>query len=83
MVDKYLKIQTNLPPIITAGGQIAGTRNVSAGSTQAVSMNPMTITSGEYQPNEFADAVYSGGPYSLMRPNATTDMVAQNIDLIA
>ena len=31
----------------------------------------------------FAQAVYGDGPYSLARPNSTSEILAQNIDLIA
>lgn len=33
--------------------------------------------------NEFSNAIYGNGPYSLLHPNLTTDMVANNIDTIA
>ena len=31
----------------------------------------------------FAQAVYGDGPYSLNRPNSASEILAQNIDLIA
>lgn len=33
--------------------------------------------------NEFSNAIYGDGPYSLLHPNSTTEMVANNIDTIA
>lgn len=35
------------------------------------------------QQNSFAQAIYGDGPYSLLCPNATTEFLAQNIDLLA
>lgn len=31
----------------------------------------------------FANAIYGGGPYSLLHPNSTTEYLAQNIDTLA
>lgn len=35
------------------------------------------------QQNSFAQAIYGDGPYSLLCPNATSEFLAQNIDLLA
>lgn len=31
----------------------------------------------------FASAIYGEGPYSLLRPNQTSDILAKNIDVMA
>lgn len=45
------------------------------------SQNPLSI-SLKKQPN-FASAIYGNGPYSLLHPNQTSEILAQNIDFIA
>lgn len=43
-------------------------------------------TSGSTQAgfsDNFAQAIYANGPYSLLTPNNTTEQVAQNIDFLA
>ena len=36
-----------------------------------------------YSNNLFAQAIYGNGPYSLLHPNNTTSLVAQNQDYLA
>ncbi|MBQ8460479.1 hypothetical protein IJ541_10315 [bacterium] len=36
-----------------------------------------------YSNNSFAQAIYRNGPYSLLHPNNTTSLVAQNQDYLA
>lgn len=42
-----------------------------------------TPVSAKNQQTSFAKAIYGDGPYSLLYPNATTELLAQNIDLLA
>lgn len=44
---------------------------------------PAPIEQYNQQPNSFARAIYGDGPYSLLCPNSTTEILAQNIDLLA
>ncbi len=46
--------------------------------------NPNTFTSFQAkQKSGFASAIYGNGPYSLLRPNSTSEVLARNIDLMA
>lgn len=47
----------------------------------STSPNPMTISSEKH--SDFASAIYGNGPYSLVCPNQTSDILAQNLDFIA
>lgn len=47
------------------------------------SSNPMTFQAEPTPQNSFAQAIYGDGPYSLNRPNSTSDVLCQNIDYIA
>lgn len=51
--------------------------------TLATSSNPATFEAKNYQSTDFARAVYGDGPYSLLRPNNTSDVKALNIDYVA
>lgn len=33
--------------------------------------------------NDFAQAIYGDGPYTLLHPNSTTEFRAQNVDILA
>jgi len=63
----------------------------STGSSSAVSKkfvtespNPAHFTTIDENPRtEFASAVYGDGPYSLLCPNAKSDILAQNVDYLA
>jgi len=81
MDEIYLRTQNNsaLPQLTSPAVRIAG------GQTAAIEETgkPVTITAGEYQPNDFADAIYAGTSYSLLHPNVTSDILAQNTDILA
>lgn len=43
-------------------------------------------TSTSFQPSQksgFASMIYGDGPYSLLRPNSTSEILAKNLDLMA
>lgn len=45
--------------------------------------NPLTVQASNYNTSDFAQAIYGDGPYSLLRPNAISEHLANNIDLLA
>lgn len=49
----------------------------------ATSSNPSTFKAENYHSTDFAKAIYGDGPYSLLRPNHTSDITAVNIDFVA
>lgn len=55
-------------------------RGVAIYRTLQTSGTPMSFSPHSTQ---FAQTIYGDGPYSLLRPNSTSDVLAQNIDLMA
>jgi len=41
------------------------------------------INTTNFNQNSFANAIYGNGPFNLLRPNSTSDILAQNIDYMA
>lgn len=86
MVQVYSTSNTNAPI-----GRIADYNNTSPSRQVALyrilntDVNPISISTLATGPqdNDFAQAIYAGGPYSLLHPNSTTDFCARNIDVLA
>ncbi len=72
--------------ITTPTGLYSGTEGSAVAKfyrTLATSSNPSSFRAENYRTTDFARAVYGDGPYSLLRPNNTSDIKAINIDYVA
>ena len=48
-----------------------------------MSANPQIYVKSSGNENSFANAIYGDGPYSLNHPNSISEVLAQNVDVIA
>lgn len=58
-------------------------RGVAIYRTLQTSGTPMSFPPEVKHNTQFAQTIYGDGPYSLLRPNSTSNVLAQNIDLMA
>lgn len=75
-------IDTNMKSMIVKTPTDAGA-SVSAAKIQKTTSTSSAYPTEDPMPNEFAQAIYGDGQYSLIHPNNTTDEIAVNIDYIA
>lgn len=78
MVDNYTSSKMTVPPGLTNEYVNTGLRAAGMRGTLPTAPNPTS-----FQPDDFASAIYQNGPYSLLRPNNTTDLVAVVLDYSA
>ena len=57
-------------------------RGVAVYRTLSANSNQQPAAEARHQ-TQFAQIVYGNGPYNLLRPNATSEILAQNIDVMA
>ena len=58
-------------------------RSVAIYRTLQTSGTPMSFSPEIKHNTQFAQTIYGDSPYSLLRPNSISDVLAQNIDLMA
>lgn len=58
-------------------------RSVAIYRTLQTSGTPMSFSPEVKHNTQFAKSIYNDGHYSLLRPNSTSNVLAQNIDLMA
>lgn len=84
MVNVYTGSNTTLPiGMIQDYNNTNPSRAVNLYRTLATSPNPSSFHAEKSHALNFAQAIYGDGPYSLLRPNNTTDVKAVNIDYVA
>lgn len=74
---------SNITLPIGLGTDTNATRAASMYRTLATSPNPSRFEAEKEHASNFAQAIYGDGPYSLLRPNNTTESRAVNIDYVA